>query len=247
MGMMGGGFGAARGGAQGAGLPFAGIPPELQDKVDELLATEPERDDAHVPFSHSDYDRRRLRLRSLLAPHWLALVGAFLLVILETVAMQAGPVLTQIGIDHGIQAGDKGVIVLVAAIFIASIVAHVHAARARVAWAGRIGERLMYDLRVRVFAHLQRLDVGFYTEEKAGRLMSRMTSDIQSLTQLFHEGLIQMVVQGLTLLVVVVVLFAYNVQLAAVVLFLIVPVMVAMTLWFRTASDRGYEVVRDRI
>src|SRR5690606_13615596 len=130
---------------------------------------------------------------------------------------------------------------------LASIVVNVVASRARVAWSGRVGERLMYVLRVRVFSHLQRLDVGFFTEEKAGRLMSRMTSDIESLTQLFHEGLIQMVVQALTLVVVVVALFTYNVKLALITLLLIVPCMVVMTIWFRSASDRGYEVVRDRI
>ncbi|MDZ7679753.1 MAG: ABC transporter ATP-binding protein [Acidimicrobiales bacterium] len=248
MGMMGGGaFGAARSGAQGAGLPFAGIPPELQEKVDALLATEEDREPPHVPFSHSDYDRRRLSLRGLLKPHWLALAGAFVLVCIETAAMLAGPTLTRIGIDDGIREGDRGVIVTVAVVFLASIFVHLHANRARVAWAGRVGERLMYTLRVRVFSHLQRLDISFYTEEKAGRLMSRMTSDIESLTQLFHEGLIQMLVQALTLLFVMIVLFTMNVQLAMVTLFLILPVMVAMTLWFRGASDRGYEIVRDRI
>lgn len=252
MGMMGGApgggaFAAARGGAAASGLPFAGIPPELQAKVDDLLATEPDGAAPEVEFSHSDYDRRRLRLRTLLAPHWLALVGAFALVVLETLAMQAGPALTQIGIDDGIAAGDKGVLVTVSAIYLLSIVVNIGAGRARVAWSGRVGERLMYALRVRVFSHLQRLDVGFFTEEKAGRLMSRMTSDIESLTQLFHEGLIQMVVQGLTLVVVVGALFTYNVQLALITLLVIVPFMVGMTIWFRDASDRGYAAVRDRI
>jgi ATP-binding cassette subfamily B protein len=251
MGMMGagggGGFAAARGGAAASGLPFAGIPPELQAKVDGLLATEGDDEPARIDFSHSNYDRKRLTLRSLLAPHWLALLGAFALVVVETVAMQIGPALTQIGIDKGIRAGDKQVIVTVSAIFLLSIVVSVFASRARVAWSGRVGERLMYVLRVRVFSHLQRLDIGFFTEEKAGRLMSRMTSDIESLTQLFHEGLIQMVVQGLTLIFVVCALFFYNVQLALITLLIIVPFMVIMTIWFRGASDRGYEVVRDRI
>ncbi|MBK5224314.1 MAG: ABC transporter ATP-binding protein [Acidimicrobiia bacterium] len=258
MGMMGGAgaggggaFAAARGGAAASGLPFAGIPPELQAKVDDLLATEPDTETPEVPFSHSDYDRRRLRLRTLLAPHWLALVGALGLVAVETVAMQAGPALTQIGIDDGIgfggAEGDKRVLVVVSAIYLLSIVVNIGAGRARVAWSGRVGERLMYSLRVRVFSHLQRLDVGFFTEEKAGRLMSRMTSDIESLTQLFHEGLIQMVVQGLTLIVVVTFLFTYDVRLAVITLLIIVPFMLVMTLWFRSASDRGYAAVRDRI
>lgn len=256
MGMMMGGGGGFAGrppaGAPGAvnaqsGLPFAGIPPELQEKVDALLASEPEQTDVHVPFSHSRYDRRPLTLRSILAPHWLALLGAFLLVVLETVAMQVGPMLTQIGIDRGIGASDRGVIYAVAGLFLLSIGINLVASRARVAWSGRVGERLMYSLRVRVFAHFQRLDVAFFTEEKAGRLMTRMTSDIESLTQLFHDGLIQMVVQGLTLLFVVVVLFTYDVQLALVTLLVIVPAMVGMTIWFRSASDKGYEAVRERI
>lgn len=243
----GGAFGAGKAGAQGAGLPFAGIPPELQERVDALLGTEEDRDAPHVPFSHAHHDRSRLTLRGLLGPHRAALAGAFLLVCIETAAMLAGPMLTQIGIDQGIRAGDRGVLVTVAALFLVSIVVHVHVSRARVAWSGRVGERLMYALRVRVFAHLQRLDVSFYTEEKAGRLMSRMTSDIESLTQLFHEGLIQMVVQGLTLLFVTIILFTYNPRLALITLLVIVPVMVVMTWWFRGASDRGYSLVRDRI
>ncbi len=253
MGMMGppggggGAFAASRAGAGQAGLQFAGIPPELQAKVDTLLATEGDGGPEHIEFSHSGYDRRRLKLRSLLAPHWLALLGAFLLVVIETVAMLAGPALTQIGIDRGIRDGNKDVIVTVSIVYLMSIFVNVVVSRARVAWSGRVGERLMYVLRVRVFSHLQRLDVAFFTEEKAGRLMSRMTSDIESLTQLFHEGLIQMVVQGLTLIMVVFILFTYNVTLALITLLLIVPFMVIMTIWFRGASDRGYDVVRDRI
>lgn len=255
MGMMmggGGGFGGrppagAPGGGPQAGLPFAGIPPELQAKVDDLLATEPEATDVHVPFSHSDYERRPLNLRGILAPHWLALLGAFVLVVVETAAMQIGPLLTQIGIDDGIAKGDREVVYVVAGIFVLSIGVNLVASRARVAWSGRVGERLMYSLRVRVFAHFQRLDVAFFTEEKAGRLMTRMTSDIESLTQLFHDGLLQMIVQGLTLVFVVGVLFTYNVQLALITLVIIVPAMVLMTIWFRSASDKGYEAVRERI
>ena len=252
--MMGGGgghFGGPPRGAPGsgpqAGLPFAGIPPELQERVDALLASEPEATEVHVPFSHSDYDRRPLNLRSILAPHWVALLGAFLLVVIETAAMQIGPLLTQIGIDDGIGEGNRDVIIAVAAIYLLSIGVNLVVSRIRVAWSGRVGERLMYALRVRVFAHFQRLDVAFFTEEKAGRLMTRMTSDIESLTQLFHDGLIQMIVQGLTLVFVVVVLFTYDVELALVTLLVIVPAMVAMTIWFRSESDKGYEAVRERI
>ena len=74
---------------------------------------------------------------------------------------------------------------------------------------------LLYDLRVRVFAHLQRLSLDFYTDEKAGRVMTRMTSDIEALSQLFQDGLVNLAVQGLTMVIVTVILFLLNPALAA--------------------------------
>jgi ATP-binding cassette subfamily B protein len=104
-----------------------------------------------------------------------------------------------------------------------AVVLNAAASALRIAWTGRVGESLMFDLRVRIFSHLQRLSVPFFTEEKAGRLMTRMTSDLESLTQLFQDGLVQMVVQGLTIVVVTVILFTMDVQLAAVTLLAVVP------------------------
>ena len=246
----GGGFTGGFPGAGGpaSGLPFAGIPPELQTRVDALLETEPAHPAVeHVAFSHVDHDRRPFTLRRFLRPHRLALVGALGLVVVETVAMQAGPLLTQIGIDRGIRQGSRSTLLAVAGLYLVAVVLNTGASALRIAWTGRVGESLMFDLRIRVFSHLQRLSVPFFTEEKAGRLMTRMTSDLESLTQLFQDGLVQMVVQGLTIVVVTAILFTMDVQLAAVTLLLVVPGMVALTWWFRGASLRSYGVVRDRI
>ena len=246
----GGGFTGGFPGAGGpaSGLPFAGIPPELQTRVDDLLETEPAHPAVeHVDFSHVDHDRRPFTLRRFLRPHRLALLGALGLVVVETVAMQAGPLLTQIGIDRGIREGSRSTLLVVAGLYLLAVVLNAGAGALRIAWTGRVGESLMFDLRVRIFSHLQRLSVPFFTEEKAGRLMIRMTSDLESLTQLFQDGLVQMVVQGLTIVVVTVILFTMDVQLAAVTLLAVVPGMVALTWWFRGASLRSYGVVRDRI
>jgi ATP-binding cassette subfamily B protein len=246
----GGGFAGGFPGAGGAasGLPFAGIPPELQTRVDALLETEPAHPAVErVAFSHVDHDRHPFTLRRFLSPHRLALVGALGLVVVETVAMQAGPLLTQIGIDRGIRQGSRSTLLVVAGLYLLAVVLNTVASGLRIAWTGRVGESLMFDLRVRIFSHLQRLSVPFFTEEKAGRLMTRMTSDLESLTQLFQDGLVQMVVQGLTVVVVTAILFTMDVQLAAVTLLLVVPGMVALTWWFRGASLRSYGVVRDRI
>ncbi|MGK2950328.1 MAG: ABC transporter ATP-binding protein [Acidimicrobiales bacterium] len=249
----GGGFGGPGGGAfggaaaGGARLPFAGVPSEMQERVDGLLADEPDHHEPPVPYDPVHTDRRPFSLRHLLRPHRLALGGAVGLVVLETVALQAGPLLTQIAIDDGIRAGNRGVVVTVAALYLASVVLGALTSRSRVARTGRLGERLLYDLRLKVFAHFQRLSIDFFSREKAGRLMTRMTSDLDNLTQLLQEGLVQLFVQGLTMVFVTTVLFILSPALATVTVLVVLPVMVAATLWYRAGSDRTFDVVRDRI
>jgi ATP-binding cassette subfamily B protein len=105
----------------------------------------------------------------------------------------------------------------------------------------------MNDLRVRVFTHLQRLGLDFYTDEKAGVIMTRMTSDIEQLQQLLQDGLAQLVVQALTMVVITLVLFTLDVELALITIALVVPLLTAASIWFRSASARGYDRVRDGI
>ena len=239
-------FGGPRGGGAGSGLPFAGIPPELAARAKRLLDAEPDHPPEHVEFDPSHRPGASFTLRSFLRPHRRSLAGAFALVVAETVALQAGPLLTQIGIDKGI-AGSTTVLAVVTGIYLVAVAGSVVASAARIRVTGRLGERLMFDLRVRVFSHLQRLSLSFFTEEKAGRVMTRMTSDIDALTALFQDGLVNLAVQGLTLVVIAGVLFWLNPVLALLTIGVVVPVMVGLTLWFRQASDRGYTMVRDRI
>ena len=230
-----------------AGLPFAGMPEELRERADAILAREPAHPDPGIRFEAVPADRRRFTLRRLLAPRAPAVALAVVLVVVETVSGLVGPLLFGVGIDHGVRTGNRGVVLAVAGAYLAAIVVNVVAGRARIAYTGRLGEDLMYDLRIKVFAHLQRLSMDFYGREKSGVLLSRMTSDIDSLTALMQEGYVNLIVQGLTLAVVAGVLITLNPLLAAVLLLGVVPVLVALTLWFRTASDAGYNRVRDRI
>ena len=225
----------------------AGVPHELAEKVEAIEDAEPEHPEPAIAFTHKVTDRRPFTLRRFVAAHRGAMALAFALVVVETLSLQAGPLLTQIGIDEGILTENVGVLVAVGVAYLVSILVNGLANWARVAWTARLGETLMYELRVRVFSHLQRLSLDFYSGEKAGRLMTRMTSDIEALTALFQDGLVNLAVQGLTLVVITVVLFALNPTLAAITMLAVVPVMLAATLWFRAASDRGYMLVRDRI
>src|SRR5690606_22412722 len=100
----------------------------------------------------------------------------------------------QIGIDHGIRAANGRVIAVTAAAYLAAAFLHWGLAYSRTRRTALIGERALEQLRLRVFAHLQRLSLDYYEREPAGRIITRMTSDIESMTQLFHEGLVQFAV-----------------------------------------------------
>ena len=114
-------------------------------------------------------------------------------------------------------------------------------------YTGRLGERLNEQLRIRVFSHMQRQGVGFYTEEKAGVLLTRMTSDIEALSMLFQEGIVNLLVQIFTLLVITAALFYYDPLLAVITLAVTLPPTLFTSLWFRKVSSVGYLRVRDRI
>lgn len=247
---FGGGWG---GGGQasnpGGGLPFAGVPSEMRDGVDRLLAAEPPHPDPDVRFSHRPRpeERRRLTLRGLLARHWRLVVAAVVLVVVSAVAGQAGPELVSYAIDHGMVHPDLGVVAAVAGVYLGVTALGAMAQWAMVRTTGRIAARVMYDLRVRIFGHLQRLGLDFYTSEKAGVVMSRMTSDVQNLQQLLQDGLAQLVVQALTMVVIASVLFATNAELAAITVLIVVPLLAAGSIWFQSASVRAYARVRDGI
>jgi ATP-binding cassette, subfamily B, bacterial len=258
---FGGGWGGGGGGMFGgggrpgapaaAGLPFGGIPSELQDGVDELLAEEPDHGEPQVAFSQqqSDKERRRLSLWELLTeyPHMLALSAV--LVVVTSVALQAGPKLTELAIDKGMVPGHRhlSVVLIIAAIYLGFVAFTSVTQRALVRVTGRLAAGVMNDLRVKVFSHLQRLSLDFFTAEKAGVVMTRMTSDIENLQQLLQDGLAQFAIQGLTMVVITVILFTTNVELALITVALVVPALVIMSLWFRVASERGYDRVRDGI
>jgi len=247
----GGGFGGpgAVGSSAAAGLPFAGIPHELQAGVDRLLESEPEYAPPTVTFDQngSEEELKRLSLWRLLAKYPGMLVLAGLGVVVIAVIGQVGPVLTGIAIDQGIDHKDFAVVALMSGLYLLSIGITAGAQRAQVRVTGRIAAWVMNDLRVKVFAHLQRLSLSFFTAEKAGVVMSRMTSDIENLQQLLQDGLSQLAIQALTMVVITVTLFVLNAELALIVVVLIIPALVLASLWFKRASERGYDKVRDGI
>jgi ATP-binding cassette subfamily B protein len=263
--MFGGGFGGPGGGPgsgaigglggtgaggrdrrQGTSTPFAGIPDELAAGVATLEASEPVHPDPDEPFSQAP-DSGRLTLWSLLSGRPGLLVAAAFAVLLEALLLQSGPYLVQIGIDHGIVAREVPWLVFAAVAFLVSVILTALASGVRIRASGRLSAYATRDLRVRVFAHLQRLSLDFYTTEKAGVTMTRMTSDVEALQHLLSEGFAQFLIHGLTMVVVTGVLIHYDATLAAITLLLVVPPLLVLSLWFRKAADVGYNRQRDTI
>jgi ATP-binding cassette subfamily B protein len=250
IGMFGPAGGSRSAANPGGGLPFAGIPSELQDGVDLLLEREPDHGEPEARFRHRDDDSgTRLSLRGLIFRHWHLGAAAVLLLTIVSIANQAGPKLIDIGITNGMTGPHKSftTVLVAAAVFLLAIAVTALAQWAQTKVTGRLAARVMHDLRVRVFTHLQRLGLDFYTGQPSGVIMTRMTSDIENLQQLLQDGLAQLVVQALTMVVITIILFTMSVKLTLITLLLVVPPLLAVSLWFRSASERGYDRVRDGI
>jgi ABC-type multidrug transport system fused ATPase/permease subunit len=200
-------------------------------KVDLSRETEP--DDA--------FSFRRV-IRPFRAP--LALGGAF--VALDALSTLAGPLLIRAGIDDGVVGKSIDALAVTCAIFLGvQIVSWVNSI-AMTYQTSRTAERILFSLRVRTFAHLQRLSLDYYDQEMAGRIMTRMTSDIDAFAQLLQQGLLTAMTSLLASVGVAVALVLLQPKLALMVA-VVVPPLVVATMWFRWASARAYLTARMRI
>jgi ATP-binding cassette subfamily B protein len=186
------------------------------------------------------------RSASMLRPYRRLTVVASLVIVVWTGTVLAGPFLVKYGIDHGIVANDAGALdkAVVGYVFVA-IVAYV-VYRVQIMLVGRIGEGFLRDLRNRVFRHLQRLSMAFYDREKAGVIVSRMTSDVDSMAELVQTGLLMFLSNGLLLVFSVIVLAIVSWQLLLVSI-LSLPLVIVASIKFHRDSNRAYLTVRDRI
>jgi ATP-binding cassette, subfamily B, bacterial len=233
---------------RGSGLvssAMAGMPADakLQERVDALPpATDlPDVDEAAARAADPGFTLGRL-VRPMAWPLLVALV----LVALDAVATLVLPVLTRDGIDRGVARGSVGVLVAVSAIGVAVVLADLAVSIAQSRLAGRTGERLLYTLRVKTFAHLQRLGLDYYERELSGRIMTRMTTDIDAFSGFLQTGLTTAAVSLLTFAGILVALLVINAKLGLAVL-AIMPFMIVATLVFRTRSARAYLEAREKV
>jgi ATP-binding cassette subfamily B protein len=181
-----------------------------------------------------------------LRPYRREVRGAIALVVLSTLAVLAGPLLLKVGIDHGIEPGNGRTLNLAVAAYVMVAIGAYLATRTQVLLVSRAGEGFLRDLRTRVFDHLLRLSMPFYDREKAGVVVSRMTSDVDSLQELVQMGLLQLASSLLLIAGSVVVLAVVSWQLLLVCL-IPVPFVVLASVKFQRDSNAAYLTVRDRI
>ncbi|MEY4372878.1 MAG: hypothetical protein RL219_1647, partial [Actinomycetota bacterium] len=187
--------------------------------------------------------RRTARLGRPYRPTVLLALG---LIVLWTLATVAGPVLVRFGIDHGIRDRNARALNITAAVYLAVVVAGYAVSRRMYVAVNRAGEGFLRDLRVRVFAHIQQQSLAFFDREKAGVLVARMTSDIESMGELIQWGLLQFVSNGFLLVVSLITLFAMSWQLALIVV-VILPILGLASVRFQRVSNEAYLTVRERV
>ena len=195
-------------------------------------------------------DRSRRLLGDLLRPYRRAVIATISLIVVESLAVLACPWLVGIAIDSGlpplIHARDAAPLLAITAAFAVAVGVQAVTTRMFVTMTGQIGQKVVLELRRRLFAHFLSLEVAFHEDYTSGRVISRQTSDIESISDLFEEGLDSLIGAVLTLLLVGTGMLLLDWQLGLVVLVGFIP-LTWLTVWFRRESAGAYRRTRETI
>jgi ATP-binding cassette, subfamily B, bacterial len=195
-------------------------------------------------------ERSRRLLGDLLRPYRRAVIATISLIVVESLAALAGPWLVGIAIDTGLppllHGGDAAPLLGIAAAFAVAVGVQAVTTRMFVAMTGRVGQKVVLELRRRLFAHFLSLEVAFHEDYTSGRVISRQTSDIEAISDLFEEGLDSLIAAILTLLLVGTGMLLLDWKLGLVVLAGFIPLL-WLTAWFRRESASAYRRTRDAI
>ncbi|MGW2393239.1 ABC transporter ATP-binding protein [Streptomyces lydicamycinicus] len=229
----------------GIGAAMAGLPatPEL---LAQVAALPPATDTPDVDEDRAVRPERSYGLRRLLHGFGRPLAFALTLVTVDALAGLLLPVLIRQGIDEGVRRGALIGVWTAAAIALVVVLAQWAAQIGGNRMTGRIGERILYALRLKIFAQLQRLGLDYYERELTGKIMTRMTTDVDALSTFLQTGLVTALVSMLTFFGIFIALLAIDLQLALLV-FATLPPLIIGTYFFRKQSVKAYELARERI
>jgi ABC-type multidrug transport system fused ATPase/permease subunit len=191
--------------------------------------------------------RRRLgMLVSLTRPYRTRTFLSIASLLLATATALAPPFLSKYALDDGIRRHDLAALWWIVGAFLVAGLLNWAMSYAQTYLTGWVGERILADLRTRLFNHLQRLSLGFFERNRAGVIISRLTNDVEAIDQLVTDGVTSLVQNSLTLLGTAILLFILDWRLALATL-LVIPFMSIATIIFRVRSARAYAAVRERL
>ena len=190
------------------------------------------------------YDARLMRrLLGYLRPHWRSVLLGLVVIVATSLLQLVQPWLTKVAIDEHIARGDLAGVGRVAALFLA-VLAAVFVLEFTQTWISQtIGQGIMFEMRMAIYGHLQRVDVAFYDRHAVGRLMTRVTSDVDALNDLFSAGVVAVFGDAFMLAGIVGVVLWMDWRLALVT-FSVLPLIVLVTQWFRRHVRESYRRVR---
>ena len=190
------------------------------------------------------YDSRLMhRLLGYLRPHRQGVAVALIAIVGHSMMQLAQPYLTKVAIDQHILTGNLNGLDRIALLFLVILLMSFVLEYVETYTTQMMGQRIMYDLRMQIYRHLQRLDVRFYDRNPVGRLMTRVTTDVDALNDLFASGVISVFRDLFTLLGIMAILLFMDWRLALVA-FSVLPLIVVVTHWFRTHARESYRRVR---
>ncbi|NED94836.1 ABC transporter ATP-binding protein [Phytoactinopolyspora alkaliphila] len=212
----------------------------------QISALPPPKDPPAVDFASEGGTQGPLRLASFIRPYMGGLLVGLALVVLEALIVLANPMLVRRAVDDGMLAGSMPVLLTICAIATVLVVALWWDQRSGLLWTARSTERLLLALRVRIFGQLQRLGIDYYDRTQAGRIMTRMTSDVDAIAQLFQVGLINTVVSLTTFAGMSIVVVVLDPMLALIVLG-VIPFTALSTWWYRKRAFTAYDNAREQL
>jgi ATP-binding cassette subfamily B protein len=193
------------------------------------------------------YDAHLMRrLLGYLRPHWGKVTLAILMLMVGAALELVGPWLTKVALDRAIPSGDSDLLALLAFAFLGSLLASFALEFAQTLLTTWLGQSVMYDLRKEIFGHLQRLHVQFFDRNPVGRLITRVTNDVEVLNELFASGIVTVFGDVFTLLFIVVAMLLLDWRLALVT-FLVLPFVAAVAFLFRARIRGAYREIRVRL
>src|SRR6187455_1929783 len=193
------------------------------------------------------YDGRLMRrLVVFVKPYWLRLVLAMALLFGAAFAELAPPYLVSRAIDGPIAAGDPAGMLPIFGLYIGALLVSFGCRYGQTYIMQSTGQQVMVDIRMRIFSHIQRMSLSFFDHNPVGRLITRLTNDVDALNEFLTKGMVELLGDSAKLVLIVIVMLALNWRLALISL-LVMPLVIIATIFFQRAMRSAFRLVRQRL